>query len=98
MIHLSDVEAANNFFGSLLARVRAGADVVEHDETPIAVVRPALPVRRAISHCVPLLPSDSTGTIDLDFGSDVAAAVESRPESLTPPGWTDPRLQHVRGR
>jgi antitoxin (DNA-binding transcriptional repressor) of toxin-antitoxin stability system len=85
VIHVSDVEAANDF-GSVLARVRAGADVViEHDETPIAVVRPAPPVRRTIADCIALMPSDSTGSIDSDFASDVAAAVNSHPESLTPP-------------
>jgi antitoxin (DNA-binding transcriptional repressor) of toxin-antitoxin stability system len=87
VIHVSDVEAANDF-GSVLARVRAGADVViEHDATPIAVVRPAVPTRRTIADCIALLPRDSTGTVDQDFASDVAAAVNSHPESLTPPAW-----------
>jgi antitoxin (DNA-binding transcriptional repressor) of toxin-antitoxin stability system len=87
VIHVSDVEAANDF-GSVLARVRAGADVViEHDATPIAVVRPAPPVRRTIADCIALMPSDSTGIIDSDFASDVDAAVKSHPESLTPPEW-----------
>ena len=40
VIHISDAEATNDF-GSLLERVRDGAEVViEHDERPIAVVLP----------------------------------------------------------
>src|SRR5262249_40108448 len=43
VIHISDVEAANNFDG-LLAKVRAGAEVIiEHDAQPVAVLRPAAP-------------------------------------------------------
>jgi hypothetical protein len=87
VIHVSDVEAANDF-GSVLARVRAGADVViEHDATPIAVVKSALPMHRAIADCIALLPGDSTATVDPDFASDVAVAVKSHPEPLTPPAW-----------
>jgi antitoxin (DNA-binding transcriptional repressor) of toxin-antitoxin stability system len=87
VIHVSDVEAANDF-RSVLARVRAGAHVViEHDATPIAVVRPALPTCRAIADCIALLSSDSNGAVDPDFAADVAAAVKSHPEALTPPAW-----------
>ena len=44
VIHISDADAANDFT-SLLDRVRAGEEVViEHDDRPVAVLRPAGPV------------------------------------------------------
>ena len=87
VIHISDAEAANDF-PSLLDRVRAGAEIViEHDARPVAVVRPAEPVRRTISECIALLPEDSTATIDPDFAKDVEAAVASHREPLNPPAW-----------
>lgn len=86
-IHISEEEAAKDF-ATLLARVRAGAEVViEHDSQPVAVVHPAPPARRTISECIALLPEDSTATIDSDFAQDVAAAVESHREPLNPPAW-----------
>ena len=87
VIHMSDAEAASDF-ASLLARVRAGAEIViEHDEQPVAVVQPAQPVRRTISECIALLPEISTAVIDPDFAKDVEAAIESHREPLSPPAW-----------
>ena len=43
VIHVSETEAASDF-ASLMARVRAGAEVViEQDARPVAVLRPAEP-------------------------------------------------------
>jgi antitoxin (DNA-binding transcriptional repressor) of toxin-antitoxin stability system len=87
VIHMSDAEAASDF-ASLLARVRAGAEIViEHDAQPVAVVQSAQPVRRIISECIALLPEDSTAVIDPDFAKDVEAAIESHREPLSPPAW-----------
>ena len=87
VIHISEAEAASDFV-SLMERVRAGAEVViENDARPVAVLHAAAPVRRTIAECVALLPEDSTATIDADFAKDVAAAVESHREPLSPPAW-----------
>jgi antitoxin (DNA-binding transcriptional repressor) of toxin-antitoxin stability system len=87
VIHMSDAEAASDF-ASLLARVRAGAEIViEHDAQPVAVVRSAQPVRRTISERIALLPADSTAVIDPDFAKNVEAAIESHREPLSPPAW-----------
>lgn len=84
---MSAAEAASDF-ASLLARVRAGSEVViEQDARPVAVFHAAEPVRRTISECIALLPEDSTATIDPDFAKDVEAAVESHREPLNPPAW-----------
>lgn len=88
VVHISEKEAATTNVATLLAHVRAGAEVViENGEQPVAVVHPAEPVRRTISECIALLPEDSTATIDADFAKDVAAAIESHREPLNPPAW-----------
>ena len=87
MIHISEAEAASDFSG-LLARVRAGAEVViESGKMPVAVIHAPIPPRRSIAECIALLAEDSTGTIDADFARDVEAAVESPREPLKPPAW-----------
>jgi antitoxin (DNA-binding transcriptional repressor) of toxin-antitoxin stability system len=86
-IHISESEAALDFAG-LMARVRAGADIViENGKFPVAVLHAPAPLRRTIEECIALLPEDSTATIDEDFARDVAAAIEAHREPLNPPAW-----------
>ena len=86
-IHISEAEAANDF-ASVLARVRAGAEVViESGKVPIAVIHPAAPPHRSISEVIALLPEDSTAVMDPDFAKDIGEAIESHREPLEPPAW-----------
>jgi len=85
-LHISESEAVATDLATLLARVRAGAEIViEKDNLPVAVLHPAEPVRRTITECIALLPEDSAATIDPEFAKDVALAVDSHREPLTPP-------------
>jgi len=87
VIHVPEAEATTDF-PSVLARVRAGAEVIiDHDAEPVAVVHLVQPARRTISECIALLPEDSTATIDPDFAQDVEAAIVSHREALNPPPW-----------
>jgi antitoxin (DNA-binding transcriptional repressor) of toxin-antitoxin stability system len=89
VIHISEAEAASNF-ASVLARVRAGAEVViesAQGKLPVAVIHSPIPPRRLISECIALLPEDSTAVMDADFAKDVEAAIESHREPLEPPTW-----------
>ena len=87
VIRISEAEAASNF-ADVLARVRAGAEVViESGTLPVAVIHAPVPPRRSIAECIALLPEDSTATIDAEFARDVEAAVESHREPLEPPAW-----------
>ena len=87
VIHISELEAASNF-AALLARVRAGVEViVEHNRQPVAVIHTPAPVARTISECIALLAEDSTATIDADFPGDVQAAIESHREPLDSSAW-----------
>ena len=57
-IRISETEAARDFAG-LLARVRAGAEVViESDAHPVAVLHTPAPPRRSIEECIALLPAN----------------------------------------
>jgi prevent-host-death family protein len=88
VIHISEAEAANDF-GKLLERVRAGAEVViESDNLPVAVVRPAEPHVRLLSESLRLAREHaSTATLDPDFARDVEAAIASHREPLDPAAW-----------
>lgn len=62
VIHVSEAEAAGDFAG-IMARVRAGAEVViENGSLPVAVIHAPVPPHRSISECIALLPEKSTAT------------------------------------
>jgi len=86
VIQISEAEAASDFAG-LLARGRAGADVViESDKLPVAVVRPAEPHVRLLSESLRLVREHaSRATLDEDFARDLEAAINSHREPLNPP-------------
>jgi antitoxin (DNA-binding transcriptional repressor) of toxin-antitoxin stability system len=88
VVHISESEATATDLATLLARVRAGVEIIiERDRLPIAVLHRADSARRTISECIASLPEDSSATIDPDFAKDVEAAAQSQREPLTPPTW-----------
>jgi antitoxin (DNA-binding transcriptional repressor) of toxin-antitoxin stability system len=90
IIHISEAEAASNFAG-VLARVRAGAEIVIEGREPIVVVR-VEPVRgRLLSECIALAKAheEETGKVpvlDPDFAADVEEIVKNR-KAWNPPAW-----------
>ena len=89
VIHISEAEAASDF-ASLMARVRAGAEVViESDARPVAVLRSAEPhPGRLLSESIALAEAHgSTVTLDGDFGRDLEEIINSHREPLNPPAW-----------
>jgi antitoxin (DNA-binding transcriptional repressor) of toxin-antitoxin stability system len=93
VIRVSEAEAASDF-ASLIAHVRAGAEVViEHGTRPVAVLRAAEPLRSTLSACIALAKAheEETGTapvLDADFAEDVAEILEHR-KPWNPPAWQD---------
>ena len=87
-IRISEAEAANDFL-SLLARVRAGAEVViERDAEAVAVIRSAAPHVRLLSESLRLAKErGSNVTLDGEFSRDLQAVVSSHREPLTPTAW-----------
>ncbi len=90
IIHISEAEAARDF-AAVLARVRAGAEIVIDGHEPIVVVR-AEPVRgRLISECIALAKAheEEAGkapVLDPDFAVDVEEIVKNR-KPWNPPAW-----------
>jgi len=86
-LHITEGDLARDV-RSILQRVESGAEVIiERNTQPVAVIRPAQPVRHKISECIALMPADSTATIDPDFAKDVEAAIAAHREPLDPPAW-----------
>jgi antitoxin (DNA-binding transcriptional repressor) of toxin-antitoxin stability system len=93
VIHISEEEAARDFAG-LMARVRAGAEVViesEGGKLPVAVIHSPVPPRRTISECIALAKKheEETGespVLDPDFAADVEEIIRNR-NPWNPPAW-----------
>lgn len=91
VIHVTEEEAATDF-GSLLARVRAGTEVViEENSHPIALLYPAEPVRRTVSDCIASAKAHEAElarvpVLDPDFAADVEAIRKNR-RPWNPPAW-----------
>jgi antitoxin (DNA-binding transcriptional repressor) of toxin-antitoxin stability system len=93
VIHISEEEAARDFAG-LMARVRAGAEVViESDTRPVAVVRPAVEEfrPRLLSESIALAKKHAEELgyeprMDPDFAADVEEIIRNR-KPWNPPAW-----------
>ena len=85
---MSETEAASDLRW-LLARVRAGAEIViERNAEAVAVLRPAAPNIRLLSESLRLANErGSNATLDDEFGRDLETVVSSHREPLNPPAW-----------
>jgi antitoxin (DNA-binding transcriptional repressor) of toxin-antitoxin stability system len=93
VVHVSEAEATSNF-ADVLARVRAGAEVlIEIGNLPVAVVRSAGDEfrPRPLSESIALAKKheEETGAapvLDPDFASDMEEVIKNR-EVWNPPAW-----------
>jgi hypothetical protein len=92
VIHISEKEASTISVATLLAHVRAGAEVViENGALTVAVLDSAEPVRRTISDCIALAKTheEETGkaqVLDADFAEDLEEILGNR-KPWNPPAW-----------
>jgi len=84
VVHISEAEAANDF-AKVMTRVREGREVIiERDAKPVAIVRPAEPLRgRPISESIALAEAHAKElgyepTMDPEFASDLEEIIKSR--------------------
>ena len=90
-IHISEADAARDF-AALMARVRAGAEIViENGALPVAVLHTPMPPRRSISECIALAKKheEETGeapVLDPGFAADVEEIIGNR-KPWNPPAW-----------
>ena len=93
VIRVSEADAATDF-RSLMAHVRAGAEVViECGTRAVAVLHAAEPVRRTLSECIELAKAHEKETgkapvLDADFAEDVEDILEKR-RPWNPPAWQE---------
>ena len=90
VVHISEKEAAATDLATLLAHVRAGAEVViESDSRPVAVLRSAeTHPGRLLSESIALAEAHgSIATLDGDFARDLEAIVNSHREPLNTSAW-----------
>lgn len=91
VIHISEAEAASNF-ADILARVRAGAEIVIDGREPIVVTVRHEPVHgRLLSECIALAKAheEETGEapiLDPDFAADVEEIIKNR-KPWNPSAW-----------
>jgi antitoxin (DNA-binding transcriptional repressor) of toxin-antitoxin stability system len=91
VIHISEEEASANF-RALMARVRAGAEIVIEDNArPVAVLHAADSVHRTVGDCVSLAKAheEETGkapVLDADFAEDLQEILTRR-KPWDPPAW-----------
>jgi|CZKK01.1.fsa_nt_gi antitoxin (DNA-binding transcriptional repressor) of toxin-antitoxin stability system len=91
VIHVSEAEAVSDFAG-LLARVRAGAEVVvENGELPEAVIHAPAAPRGTLSECIALAKAREAETgevpvLDADFAADMEDILKHR-LAWDPPAW-----------
>jgi antitoxin (DNA-binding transcriptional repressor) of toxin-antitoxin stability system len=92
VIHFSEKEASATSVATLLAHVRAGAEVIiENGDRPVAVLHAAEPVRRTISDCIAIAKTheEETGkapVLDADFAEDMEEILGKR-KPWNPPAW-----------
>jgi antitoxin (DNA-binding transcriptional repressor) of toxin-antitoxin stability system len=88
---MSEAELARDLH-AVLEKVRQGTEViVECDHQPVAVLRPAVPLRRTISACIMLAEEREKErgyavTLDPDFAAVVEEIVHNR-KPWNPPSW-----------
>jgi antitoxin (DNA-binding transcriptional repressor) of toxin-antitoxin stability system len=90
-IHISEADAARDF-AALMARVRAGAEVlIENGKLPVAVIHAPAQSARTISECIALAKkheeeSGESAVLEADFASDVEEIIRNR-KPWNPPAW-----------
>jgi antitoxin (DNA-binding transcriptional repressor) of toxin-antitoxin stability system len=86
-IHIPESEVATNL-ASLLANVRAGADIViESGSTPVAVITAPPAKSLSLKERIDRLPDSTTAIMDDNFARDVQEAIDAHREPLNPPSW-----------
>lgn len=89
VIHVSQAEALSDF-AALLARVRAGIEIIIEDNSrAVAVLTPApAGAGRLLSEAIASAESRaSTATLDESFAHDLDKIISSHREPLNPPAW-----------
>jgi len=87
VLHITESELARDVHG-VIEKVRGGVEVViEANNKPVAVLRPAELRPRRLSEIAASLPEHSTATVDPDFATDVQEFIDRHREPLDTSMW-----------
>ena len=90
-VHMTEAELARDLH-TVLEKVRQGVEiVVDRNDQPVAVIKPAQPVRRTLSDLIRLAEQREKErgyavTLDPDYAADVEEIVRAR-KPWTPRPW-----------
>lgn len=78
-----------NHFAAVLEKLKHGVEVVvERDNRPVAVIKPASGPGRLLSECIALAEAHrSTVALDEGFGKDLEEIIQSHREPLDASQW-----------
>jgi antitoxin (DNA-binding transcriptional repressor) of toxin-antitoxin stability system len=87
-LHISEAELARDLHG-VLEKVRQGEEVVvEQNDRPVAIMKPAAATPRTMSEIIAAMEaSGACGVVDTDFARDVEEGIASHQQPWDPPGW-----------
>jgi hypothetical protein len=90
VVHISEAEAARDF-SAVLARVRAGVEVVIDGLDPVMVVRVESSPPRLLSESIEFAKSSEVATpeiprLDADYAREIESVVKNR-KPWNPPSW-----------
>ena len=79
VLHMSEADVVKDI-AAVLVKVREGSEIViEHDNRPVAIIRPSSPAGRMISEVIADLKArGSEATMDEDFARDIAEGIKAR--------------------
>ena len=87
-VHMSESDLARDLH-NVLDRVQQGTEVVvEQNDRPVAVIRPAPDRGRLLSECIALAEARSASSVpDEGFMKDVSEGIAERSQPWIPPSW-----------
>jgi antitoxin (DNA-binding transcriptional repressor) of toxin-antitoxin stability system len=85
VLHMSESDVVKDI-AAVMEKVRQGNEiVVEENNRPIAVIKPAKPAGRPVSEVIAELEArGSTAVVDDEFARDIEAGIETHREPWTP--------------
>jgi antitoxin (DNA-binding transcriptional repressor) of toxin-antitoxin stability system len=88
VLHISEAELARDLH-AVLEQVRQGGEVVvEQDNRPVAIMKPATAKARTMSEIIAAMEAaGACGIVDEDFARDVEEGIAGRNEPWNPPSW-----------
>jgi antitoxin (DNA-binding transcriptional repressor) of toxin-antitoxin stability system len=88
VLHISEAELARDLHAVLESVRQGGEVVVEQDNRPVAIMKPATAKARTMSEIIAAMEAaGACGIVDEDFARDVEEGIAGLNEPWNPPSW-----------